>query len=395
MNLSVLMISSFYYPYIGGLERQAHTLSKELVRLGAKVTVLTGRYDSGLPRRQRLDGVTVRRLPFSRRAWLRALIFLPAITAFLIFNARKYDVIHLHGFGWYLLAVTPIARLLKTPVLLKFPSAKKGGFAGIKKRRLSRVLLGLIKSPDAFVSISDEITEELLAGGIPRSRIFKAFNGVDTALYHPPESDIDKGQLREKLLLPEGKLCLFTGRFVPEKGLDDLLAVWPEIVKENPDAHLILCGEGPQEEELLELSKLSTVEENIHFTGFTENTADYYRAADILVLPSYREGNSNSILEAMASGLPVASTTAGGTPALVGRAGADYLVTPGDRPSLLKALSELLTDKARRDELGAESRKRAEMLSIEKSASHYLNGYKRMASGQLDKIGDLTPQFGL
>jgi len=393
MSLSVLMVTPIYYPFVGGLERQAHTLSKELVRLGLKVTVVTGRYDPDLPRREEIGKVIIHRLPFSRHAWLRGFTFLPMLSAFLISNARKYDVIHLHGFGWYLLAVTPIAKILKVPILLKFPSAKKGGLSGIGKRRLKNVLLRIVKSPDAFVSISDEITEELLTGGISKSRIFKAFNGVDTILYRPPMSKLIKTKLREQLLLPEGKLCLFTGRFVPEKGLADLFAIWPEIVKEIPDAHLILCGTGPQEAALRALSNLSGIEVNIHFTGYIENTADYYKAADIFVLPSYREGNSNSILEAMASGLPVVSALAGGTPALVGCVGADYLVTPGDRLSLLKILSGLLTNEAKIKELGVEFQKRAEMLSIEKSALHYIKGYKLLASKQLDKIGNLVKQL--
>lgn len=382
------MITPRYYPFLGGLEKQSHTLSKELSRLGLEVSVVTGNNYSKLPRTENIEGVMIHRLCSSKLSWLRGFSFVPLLIRFLISNAHRFDVVHLHTFGWYLLGVIPIAKMLKLPTLLKIPNVGDFGLPGIRKRLFGNILLKLVTSADAFVSMDKKITEELVAEGISSNRIFRTSNGIDTSVYHPPSSEEQKTKTRKKLNLPKGRLCLFTGRLTPQKGLIDLFAAWPEILKKVPSAHLILCGSGTQEQELRNLSRSYRIDKNIHFKGSVNNIASYYRISDLFILPSYAEGNSNSLLEAMACGLPVVSTLTGGNLLLVGDVGKDYLVKPGDRLALINVLLKLLTSESTMKKLrvGFTARIKSNF-SIKKIAIQYVNCYKLLASKQFNEIG--------
>ena len=384
MNPRILMVTPRYYPYLGGLERQAHTLSKKLVRRGLDVTVVTGNDNLDLPGTEQVDGIRIHRLTSSASSLLRGLSFVPLLTKFLLINAHKYDLIHLHTFGWYLLGIISTAKILRIPVLLKLPNVGDFGLPGIRKRRFGRLLLRLVKCADAFIAMSQNSKQELLEEGIAPSRILEINNGIDTAIFQPPASEQEKVELRKKLSLPSGMLCLFSGRLSKEKGLHDLFAVWPRLLQTHADTHLILCGSGPQESELRELSHSLGIENNVHFMGSVDDIITFYKAADLSVLPSYFEGNSNSILEAMASGLPIVSTRVGGTPLLMGQAGKDYLVEPGDQTALLDALLRLLRSEQAKQRLAGDLLSRARQeFAIAKIADDYINGYKFMNSERL------------
>ena len=381
MNPRILMVAPRYYPYLGGFERQAHTLSKKLVRRGLEVTVVAGNDNLDLAGTEEADGVRIRRLTSSGSSLLRGLSFVPLLAKFLMVNAGKYDVIHLHTFGWYLLAIIPVAKILRVPVLLKLPNVGDFGLPGIRKRRFGKLLLSLVKCADAFIAMSQDSKEELLEEGIAACRILEINNGIDSTIFRPEASEKEKGEMRKKLSLPSGMLCLFSGRLSREKGLDDLFAVWPRVIEAYAGAHLILCGNGAQESELKELSQSLRIENNVHFIGSVDDMVTFYKAVDLFVLPSYFEGNSNSILEAMASRLPVVSTRVGGTPLLMGQAGEDYLLEPGDQAALLAALLSLLGSNQERQRLGRELLKRArEEFSIERIADDYIKGYKLLTS---------------
>jgi glycosyltransferase involved in cell wall biosynthesis len=146
---------------------------------------------------------------------------------------------------------------------------------------------------------------------------------------------------------PTAIVILFVGRLKREKGVPDLLAAWHNIRDTHPAAHLVLVG--PDEEELLD--KLPN-DERLHAVGYTLQVERYMAAADILVLPSYREGFGSVLLEAAATRLPVvASRIYGITDAVVeGKTG--LLHRPGDVPDLGEKLLQLLTDESLRLRLG-------------------------------------------
>jgi glycosyltransferase involved in cell wall biosynthesis len=164
-------------------------------------------------------------------------------------------------------------------------------------------------------------------------------------------------QAREKVRvacgIPMESTCLlYIGRMTREKGVGDLLQAYHLLKKKHPSLHLLLVG--PDEGQLLQ--KLSDV--SIHPIGYTAEVESYMSAADILCLPSYREGFGNVLIEAAAVGLPcVASRIYGITDALVeGETG--LLHEAGDVQEIASCLSDLLSHPQKCERLGNAGRKR-------------------------------------
>lgn len=388
---SILMVTSHYYPFLGGLERQAHMLGRALVRLGCRVTVITGRSEPDMARHERLDGVEVWRLPtHMTSAWRRGATFVASLPFVMTVLAGRYDVVHAHSISWFLAGCIPVARLWRRPCLVKIPSFGEFGISGLLRRRSGDLLLRLLRKAQTWVALAENIRTELIVNGFPRERVFTVFNGVDTALYHPVSLETGR-ELRSTLgLSPKRPLVIYAGRLSPEKGLLDLLDVWPHVQRKtesNPE--LLICGDGPQREQLETVVRKGSLT-SVTFAGSIRNPAPYYQVADLFVLPSYVEGNSNSLLEAMACGLAALTTRVGGSADMLGNYPQDFLIDPGDRRALASGMIQLLNDKSLRSRLGLDLAKRvAALYSIERIAEHYLQCYRMLLAGHTDQIGKL------
>lgn len=387
--LSILMVVPNYYPYLGGLERQAHTLGKALVRRGHAVSVYTRRVERTLPAVERLDGVLVRRLPSSAATGKRADLRYPLSLALLLAHeAPRYDVIHVHSKSWFIAGCLPPALLWRRPVLLKIPNVREFGIPGDLRRRFGRQHVWLMRQAAAWAVLSPESRAELLAAGFSPERIFETRNGVDTERY-APASPHERRAARAALGLPaDGPIALFAGRLTHQKGLPDLLEAWERLDALGSRPTLVACGDGPLRATLEARAQgLATV----IFAGAQAEMDEYYRAADLFVLPSYAEGNSNALMEAMACGLPVVATRVGGTAELLGPYAADWLVEPGDVAGLAARLGRLLSDAGLRAELGTAlaERMRTEF-TIDVIASHYERCYRLLAAGQRDQLARLS-----
>jgi glycosyltransferase involved in cell wall biosynthesis len=253
---------------------------------------------------------------------------------------------------------------LRKPVVGKLPTSIDRAFPGNTPR------FSVFRRCDAVVAMTRESARELDARGFPGDRIVRVTNGVDIDVFHPGAPGSTEG----------GLTVVFSGRMIPLKGLVDLLSEWPAIVAsvETPVV-LSICGAGPQEAELRALVVELGVESSVRFEGQVEDLPERLRGADVFVLPSHVEGNSNSVLEAMATGLPVVSTRAGGTPLLVGPEGSPWLVEPGDGAGLRDRMIRILRDASARRAVGEAmlARVRAH-LSIDRIAEIYEQLYRRV-----------------
>lgn len=174
--------------------------------------------------------------------------------------------------------------------------------------------------------------------GLDRARITEVRNGVDLDRFRPG----DAPSARQRLGLPaQGRLLLGVGRLVESKGF--LLAA-RALASLPSDVHLVLVGEGPQRSEIAEVGG-----NRVHFLGarLPDEVADAFRACDLFVLPTEREGWPNVVTEALASGLRVVASAVGGIPEILGGAApADgslgALVPPRDEAALLAALRRIL-----------------------------------------------------
>ena len=173
-------------------------------------------------------------------------------------------------------------------------------------------------------------------------------NGVDTAVFHPsPEPR------------PLGKTVLFVGRLVSNKGPQTLVEAAPEVLKRHQDARFLFLGEGPLHKALRRRTRSLGIDQNVAFLGTRSDVAEIMRGAALLARPSTLEGMPLTVLEGMASGLPVVATPVGGTPELVSDGVNGRLVPPGDSNALASRIIELLDDPHLAAEMGRHGRQRA------------------------------------
>jgi glycosyltransferase involved in cell wall biosynthesis len=154
---------------------------------------------------------------------------------------------------------------------------------------------------------------------------------------------------------------------------------------------LRLLGDGPQAEELRALASALDLGETVEFFGYCKDVPAELAKADLFVLPSNAEGNSNAILEAMRAGLPVVAKRVGGAPIQVGHEGERFLVPPGDHAALADRMLELIEDKSLRIRIGAAMRTRIEgVFAIDRVAATYEQAYDLIVCGRHEQIGQLN-----
>lgn len=178
-------------------------------------------------------------------------------------------------------------------------------------------------------------------------------NGIDPARFVPA----DPYEARARLLAPDrsaarAPLVVCVGRLCRQKGQDVLLRAWPEVVARLPGARLVLVGDGPDAAALRGIADPS-----VTFAGAAEDTAPWYQAADVVVLPSRWEGMALAPLEAMACARTVVLTDVDGARESLPAAHHTRALVPPEAPaSLAEALTALLRDPVLRDRLGREGR---------------------------------------
>jgi glycosyltransferase involved in cell wall biosynthesis len=334
-KIRVAMVILEYAPIIGGAQRQLALLAPYLKALDVEVTVLTRRYP-GLAPFEILDGVRVHRLPAPGPKALASLIYTAASLRQL--GSLKPDLVHAFSLFSPLTTAVAYKRFSRTPVVVKI---LRGGRLG-DMFRLQHKFLGVRRladfrrSVDTFISISQEISDELEAAQIAESKISYIPNGVDTDHFQLVTPEV-KRKIRKQLDLPPGPLVVFTGRLVPEKGVGLLLDAWSSVRRSYPEAVLVIVGEGDLRGQLQE-----GAEDGVYFTGGVEDVRPYLQSADLFILPSSDEGLSNAMLEGMAAGLGVIATEVGGAPDLIKHQENGWLIPPGEVGAISDSITSLL-----------------------------------------------------
>lgn len=172
-------------------------------------------------------------------------------------------------------------------------------------------------------------------------------NGVDAAWqFNPDRVQSSRSQVRMQLGIAESARVIgFVGRLVRDKGLVELSEAWTRLRDEFADLHLLLVGEteelDPVPSHVLELLRRDT---RVHFVGKVHDVSVYYAAMDLVVLPTYREGFPNVLLEASAMKLPVVSTRVTGVVDAVCDGVTGTLVQPRDAVALAEAIRRYLVN---------------------------------------------------
>ncbi len=209
-----------------------------------------------------------------------------------------------------------------------------------------------------YIAVSQDLETWLrLAIRVPPRKLHHIYNGVDSEKFHPREG------ARPAFAHPESIVFGSVGRMVAVKDYPTLTRAFIQLVRQQPEraarARLVIVGEGPARKICLDLLQAAGLAHLAWLPGVRDDIADIMQVLDVFVLPSKNEGISNTILEALASGLPVIATAVGGNLELVEEGVNGMLVQPGDVGGMAQALLAYLDAPARIAEHGAHARQHA------------------------------------
>jgi glycosyltransferase involved in cell wall biosynthesis len=370
--LRVVMITRYYLPSIGGVQRHVADLAAGLARHGVEVHVLTEQTNSASAL-EHSDNLFIHRVA---RPKIRAIAWFSLTLKYLRLIKRvRPQIIHAHRITHSSSTIALIAKLLfKIPIVVTSHGAGNliGDMARVKRARYRRVYLAALRRlVDRYIAVSREVDAELAGLLIPATRHVMIANSLDTDYFKPLPPE-DRSGLRRELHLPVGLIVIYTGRLSAEKRVDRLIKVWPGILRQHPDAHLVIVGDGWQMAELKQLAG-----SNVHFIGGVNAVLPYLQAADIFALTSTAEGLSLSLLEALSTGLPSIVTQVGGARDVIEDQVNGLLIPVDDPVALEAALLKLLGEASLRESFGRRSRDRVvQAHSIEQMTAQILATYQ-------------------
>jgi glycosyltransferase involved in cell wall biosynthesis len=336
-----------------GGQRQVWLLARELGRRGtAQVVVTTAQ--SELARRLAADGIRVH--PAAWRVGVDPRV-IPAVVRELQFSA----VLHAHDAHSLTLAslsAIPRSRPLVVTRRVTFP-LRRGYFW----RRACRI-----------IAISQAVREALLKDGIEPERVVTVPSAVD-----PDVSQCSGLDLRTRLgIAHNGQLAVHLGALTPEKDQGTLLLAAGQLVRDLPDLHWVIAGDGPLRAELQRQIASLGLQDRVHLLGALDDPHRALVEADVFVLSSVAEGLGSSALAAMAKSVPVVATRVGGLSDLL-RSGSGLLVQPEDPQELARAVQRVLTDRSVRSKLVNAADHEIEKYSVGAMADQVLSVYRSCA----------------
>ena len=213
-----------------------------------------------------------------------------------------------------------------------------------------RMLRELTPRMDQLIAVSKMIERKLIDEGRSGAPIRLIYNGVDLSRYEHQEPCCTLPE--EYGMEPGSQIVGVVARLEPEKGHPTLLEAWPQVLRSVPDAYLLIVGEGSRRDALEAQARHLRIAHRVVFTGRRDDVPAVTAALDVAVLPSYREAQGLSILEAMALSRPVVASDVGGIPEMITDGVTGLLVPPHDAEALAAGITRLLVDHSFADTIG-------------------------------------------
>ena len=362
-NHRALIVTHYWPPHVGGIERVAFVQAVALARRGWRVTVATSRL-AGDCAVEHEGAIVVRRYPCWNRAEealnVPVPLMGPAMFRDLVRLGSEADIIVAHGHAYIGSAYAAhAARKLRKPfVLIQHSPFIDYPFPLSAVERLVDRTLGsyVIRAARRVVAVSTH-TERFVQSIAPKADTIVVRSGVDQDRFKPPPSRKREGGL---------PVILTVRRLVPRNGVDVLVRAWRR-EQLGDRAELVIAGDGPERSTIM---GLAAGDASIALRGYVsdDELADLYRNCDVFVLPS-RSGECFGLVaaEAMATGLPVIATESGGITDLVEDGVNGVLVPTNDSASLGQAIRVLIDDEGKRSRLSRGALDTASSLSWDRS----------------------------
>jgi len=327
----LVIFSAFYEPFMSGAEQMVKEIAE---RLGRKydIVVITGKYDKKLGKKEQRDNFKIVRVGIGHKQIDKILyVFLAP------WLARRYKPQIIHAImESYAGAGLVLARYIY-PQAKRILTLQSGDLDDIKnqKRLLFKVFFKIIHtSPDVIMAISNFLAKRAKRLGVDEDKIFITPNGVDMS---EVSDAVEKTRSR----------VVMVGRLSWEKGHNYLIKAWPEVLRNIPDAKLVLVGEGDKRSEIENILRDLNIEDSVRLTGNLphKQVLVEIKKSEIFVCPSLAEGLGNVFIEAQACGVPPIGTNVGGIPDIIVNGENGLLIKSENAKAISEAIIKLLSDK--------------------------------------------------
>jgi glycosyltransferase involved in cell wall biosynthesis len=299
----------------------------------------------------------------------------------------RIDILHTHSWGTLVEGVVA-AKLARTSVVLH-------GEHGIMETRLRNIAIQrkLWSWTQQITAVAAPLADQMASLiSFPRERIQVIPNGVDIDKFSP-RPEMRNEYRRQFGLAPSDQVIGMAARLTPVKNHRGVLAAVRNLANAGMPVTLALAGDGPLRSELQRVAHDLNLGSRVRFLGDLPNVDQFLNSLDVFVLNSDSEGMSNTILEAMACGLPVIATNVGSNSEVVRDNETGLLVPPRDCAALTHAISSLVVDDRLRQSMGAKGRSRIlQLYTMDKMVRNYSQLYHNL--GEKHVVGHHT-LFGI
>jgi len=378
-----------FEPWVGGTTRQTGSQARALAARGHRALVLTRHLDRRWPRREILDDLEVHRVGPARQGPLGEKASVLAVAGYLVRHRRRLGVVQVVMYPDYVFGSAVAGRVRSTAMLWAgYGDATDvlGPVPGLL-RRVQRWARRQVLARCVHIALTPALAGELRGLGL-ESVIIPV--PVDRRRFRPP-TEPERLAERRRLRLTDQFTVVFTGNLRTLKAVDRLVEAVRRLLESGRRVHLLIVGAGTgaaddSEAELRRQVRASGLAMDVTFTGAVNDVVPYLWAADAFVLPSIREGMSNSLVEAMACGLAcVAPVTAAGAEVLSRETG---IVPPDNDPErLFGALAWLADNPSERRALGAAAAAAVDLWSLDNVIDHYERVYAGLGRRERGRNG--------
>lgn len=358
-NISIIRIVFSFPPIIGGSVTHVIELSKRINPYLKNQIILAPDFGEECMEFDKNMGIPIIRVKYPTRKLFeipktpfKRLAYMMNIYLILKELMKKYnpDLLHIHGIVQIALGGSIIGKLLHIPVVGMLHGSVRG-LAGVDGF-FETILANLFK-PDHFIFLDDGTISPRTVKKLWGEKVTIVSHGIDTDVFKPTKKN---SEILKKLGLNKSDfLVLSTSRLINWKNVDLAIKSFKiflqKIKKDN--VYLIIAGEGPLKDQLIELAKNSSIENNVKFLGGIplENIPDYLSVADILIATSLYSNMNRSVQEAMASGKSVIVFNSGGTSRLIRHMENGFLIKPGDIEDFAEKLRLLYENSELREKI--------------------------------------------
>jgi len=379
--MKIAHINMFYYPTFGGVEQVMRELAERQVKQGHEVHVYCCDSDKNKrlkKKEETVNGVKIHRLPYWFRLSLSTFIW-PSLLWKL---EEKFDIIHSHVSGHaYILFSGILARKTQAKHVhtthcpwtdASFRPLVLRPFIFLNNLFVNKLTFKYIDRVVAITPWEFSILNKFVKN---EKKITVIPNGTDRLLY----KKIKNNMFKKKYNIKEKHLVLFFGRLNPTKGPEKLALAAIEISKKRKDIAFLWVG--PDEGKLEELIRLIKGHKNMYYIPPLRDKreiAEMYQAADLYVLPSYREGLPLTLFEAMASHLPIVASPVNGVPYEMKSPDNGLFADYGNIAGLKESILKLIDDKKLVKKISLANYKKSQNYHWDIISERYIKEYKML-----------------